>query len=125
VSFPKQVFLTCGSICAVSAYPLATYGTGEVQKAALAGGIIATVNILAGYAAIRYSIGRSMNTFMKYVLGGMGLRLAAMTGALVALVMVYGFHAVALVASLGVFYLAYLVLEIAFIQRSLGMRQDG
>ena len=47
------VFLTCGSICAVSAYPLATYGNGEVTKAALAGGIIATLNILAGYATIR------------------------------------------------------------------------
>jgi hypothetical protein len=125
VSFPKQVFLTGGSICALSAYPLAAYASGEVQKAALAGGIIATLNILAGYAAITYSVGRSMNTFMKFVLGGMGLRLAAMTGLLVVLVGVFGFHAAALVASLGVFYLAYLVLEIVFIQQKLGARQDG
>jgi len=125
VSFPKQVLLTCGSICAVSAYPLATYGTGEVQKAALAGGIIATLNILAGYAAIRYSIGRSMNTFMKYVLGGMGVRLAVMTGMLIALVMYFGYHAGALVVSLGIFYVAYLVLEIVFIQPTLAMSQDG
>ncbi len=125
MSFPKQVFLTCGSICAVSAYPLATYGNGEVTKAALAGGIIATLNILAGYAAIQYSVGRSMNTFMKFVLGGMGVRLAAMAGVLVLLTMVFGFHPAALVASLGVFYVAYLVLEIFFIQKKLGMRQDG
>jgi len=125
VSFPKQVFLTCGSICAVSAYPLAAWGNGEVQKAALAGGVIATLNILAGYAAIRYSVGRSMSTFMKYVLGGMGIRLVVMTGALAALVMGFGYHAAALVASLGIFYAAYLVLEIIFIQKNLGLRQDN
>jgi len=125
VSFPKQVFLTCGSICAASAYPLAAWGNGDVRKAAVAGAVIATLNILAGYAAIRYSVGRSMGTFMKYVLGGMGVRLAAMTGALAALVMGFGYHAAALVTSLGIFYAAYLVLEIIFIQKHLTLRQDN
>lgn len=125
MSFPKQVIITCGAICAISAYPLVEYGSDDVQKAALAGGIIATLNILAGYAAIQYSVDRSMNTFMKYVLGGMGLRLALMAGLLVVLIGFFGYHPAALVASLGVFYIAYLVLEVIFIQTKLGLRQGG
>jgi len=124
VSFPKQVFLTGGSICALSAYPLMTYGSADMQRAVLAGGVIATINILAGYAAIRRSAHRSMTTFMKYVFGGMGLRILVITGVLAALIGLLGFHAVALVASLGVFYIAYQVLEIAYIHKTLGARQD-
>jgi len=125
VSFPKQVFLTCGAICAFAAYPLIKYGSGEVLRAVIAGGIIATLNILAGYAAIEYSVNKSMNTFMKFVFGGMGVRLAVMTGLLVALIRLFGFHAAALIASLAVFYIAYLGLEIVFIQKKLGLRQGG
>ena len=125
MSFPKQVFLTCGAICAFAAYPLIKYGSGEVLRAVIAGGIIATLNILAGYAAIEYSVNKSMNTFMKFVFGGMGVRLAVMTGLLVALIRLFGFHAAALIASLAVFYIAYLGLEIVFIQKKLGLRQGG
>jgi len=70
-------------------------------------------------------VNKSMNTFMKFVFGGMGVRLAVMTGLLVALIRLFGFHAAALIASLAVFYIAYLGLEIVFIQKKLGLRQGG
>jgi hypothetical protein len=95
-----------------------------VVSAAIAGGVMATLNVLAGYAAIAYSLGKSMNTFMKYVLGGMGVRLFAMAGLLLLLTRVFGFHATALVASLGVYYLAYLAIEVLFIQKQLNVRQS-
>ena len=86
---------------------------------------MATVNVLAGYAAIEYSVGRSMNTFMKFVLGGMGVRLVVMAGVLLLLIRVFGFHPTVLVASLGVFYVAYLALEVLFIQKKLNVRQSS
>jgi hypothetical protein len=112
-------------IIAAGAWPLAAWGTPEAVKAAAAGCLIATLNVLAGYAAIEHSAGKSMATFMKFVLGGMGIRLAAMAGLLLLLITVFGFDAGALVAALGIFYLAYLILEVAFIQRKMNVRQSG
>jgi Ca2+/H+ antiporter len=102
VSFTKQVFVTGAAITAAGAYPLAAWGSPEVVNAAIAGGVMATLNVLAGYAAIARSLGESMNTFMKFVLGGMGVRLFAMAAVLLLLTRVFGFHATALVASLGI-----------------------
>ena len=113
------------AIGAAGMYPLMAWATPEVVSAAVAGGVMATLNSLAGYAAIEYSVGKSMNTFMKFVLGGMGVRLFAMAGVLLLLIRVFGFHATALVASLGVFYLAYLTLEVVFIQKKLNIRQSS
>jgi hypothetical protein len=112
-------------ICAAGSYPLITWASPGVVKSAVAGGVIATVNILAGYATIEYSVGKSMNTFMKFVFGGMGVRLFVMAGLLLVLTRVFGFQDTALVVSLGVFYLPYLVLELVFIQRKLNVRQSS
>jgi hypothetical protein len=124
VSFPKQVFITMAVITAAGAYPVARWGSPGVAEAAAAGAILATVNVLAGYVAISRSLGQSIHTFMKYVMGGMGLRLFAMAGILLLLTRGFGFHATALVASLGIYYLAYLVLEVLFIQSELNVRQN-
>lgn len=112
------------AIAAAGAWPLAAWGTPDVIAAATAGGAMATLNVLAGYAAIAHSLGKSMNTFLKFVLGGMGIRLFGMAGLLLLLTKVFGFHATALVASLGVFYLAYLALEVMYIQKQLNVRQS-
>ena len=112
-------------ISAAGSYPLAAWGPPGTFGAAIAGGIMATANVLAGYAAIEYSVGRSMNTFMKFVLGGMGVRLVVMAGLLLLLIRVFGFNPTVLVASLGVFYVAYLALEVLFIQKKLNVRQSS
>lgn len=125
MSFPKQVFVTMAAISAAGAWPLAAWGTPEVVTAAAAGGAMATANVLAGYAAIRRSVGKPMTTFLKYILGGMGIRLLALTGLLLLLTKVAGLPPVALVASLGVFYAAYLALEVIYIQQQLSIRQSS
>lgn len=112
------------AITAAGTYPVLRWGSPEVVEAAVAGAVLATLNVLAGYAAIARSLGRSMNTFMKYVLGGMGLRLFVMAGILLLLTRGFGFHATALVASLGVYYLAYLAIEVLYIQTELNVRQN-
>ncbi len=118
-SFPKQVLLTLLLVGVLAGYPLAHYGSDEITKAAIAGGLLATVNVLLGYAAIEYSSGKSMTTFFKYVIGGMGVRMFGLALLLLLLIKVYEFHIVALVASMGVFYVIFLILELLFIQRKI------
>lgn len=113
------------AISAAGSWPLTAWAGPGAVSAAVAGCVLATVNVLAGYAAIEYSAGKSMNTFMKFVLGGMGIRLFAMAGALLVLTRVFGLDAVTLVASLGVYYAAYLALEVLFIQKTLNLRQSS
>lgn len=124
-TFPGQVALTLLAITAAGFYPVTVYGSEEVFRAAVAGAVMATCNVLAGYASIRYSVGKSLTTFLKFVLGGMGIRLAVLAGVLVVLIRSFGFHPVALVSSLGVFYVAYLTIEVLFIQKHLSIRQSN
>ena len=124
MSFPKQVFVTMAVITAAGAYPVLRWGTTEAVEASILGAVLATVNVLAGYAAVAKSLGKPMGVFLKYVFGGMGLRLFALAGILLLLTRGFGVHAVALVASLGVYYLAYLTLEVLYIHHQLNARQN-
>jgi hypothetical protein len=47
-----------------------------------------------------------------------------MAGILLLLTRGFGFHVLALVTSLGIYYLAYLALEVIFIQTQLNVRQS-
>jgi len=123
-AFPRQILLSLGVIAIFGSYPLFTYGSHDIIVAAVAGAVLATVNVLAGYVAIEYSFDKSVTTFFKYVLGGMGVRLLLMTLVLVLLIRILQFHAGALVVSLGIFYVVYLVLEILHIQKKVGIRQQ-
>ena len=112
------VIVTC-----LAAYPLMKYASIEFITAAIVGSVLTTANVLLGYAAIQYSFDKSMMTFLKYVLGGMGLRLIVMAGLLVLLIKVFYVHVVGLIASMGVFYVIFLTLEVLFIQRKVGLKQ--
>ena len=124
-SFPRQVFYALGGIACLSAYPLMTYASGEITKSALIGAFLSTLNVLIGYAAIEYSFGKSTTTFFKYVLGGMGVRMLVMAVLLVLLIKVFQLHAAALVSSMGIFYVVYLTMEILFIQKRIGIKQQN
>jgi hypothetical protein len=116
-AFPKQVFIALATVALIAAYPLVQYGTPEVLSAASAGAVLATLNVLAGFASIEYSRGKSTTVFFKAVLGGMGLRLLVMALVLVVLMKFLRFHALALVGSLGVLYMVFLALEVLYIQK--------
>ena len=124
-SFPKRVFLSLIVLGGIGSYPLMKYASPETMTPIIAGAIIATINVLLGYAAIEYSFGKSTTIFFKYVLGGMGIRFAVMAGVLVLLIKVYEYPAGALVGSLGVFYTLFLVLEVIFIQKKINFRQQS
>jgi hypothetical protein len=121
-SFPRQVVVTLLAAAFCGSYPLIRYGTAEIVKAVVAGAALTTVNVLAGYAAIEYSHGKSATTFLAVVLGGMGVRMLFLAGFLVALVRLFGFQVDALIWSIVSFYVVFLVLELMFIQKKFGHR---
>ncbi len=115
--FPLQVLLVLLVPGGVAAWLLAIYGSEEMLIAAAAGALLSTLNVLAGFLTIEYAFEKSYTTFLKSVLGGMGIRMALMIGALLVLIRFVQLHAVALTLSVLGFYLVYLVLEILFLQR--------
>jgi hypothetical protein len=124
-SFPRRVLLVLLVAAGLSAYPLAAAGDRSVVTAAIAGAILATVNVLLGYAAIEVSFDKSTATFFRYVLGGMGLRMFLMAGILVVLIKVLEFPTVPLIASMGILYVIFLTMEILYIQNKIEKRQQG
>lgn len=115
--FPSQVAVTLVTVSALAAYPLLRYGSADVIAAVAAGAFLSTLHVLLGFLTIEYAFDKSYTVFLKAVLGGMGLRLILLVGALLVLILVAGMHAVALTVSVMVLYLIYLILEIFFLQR--------
>ncbi len=122
MAFPRNVALVFLVVGGVMAYPLARFASREVLVGALAGGLLSTINVLLGFLAIEYSFERSYTTFLKTVLGGMVVRMMAMLGTMVALILIVRVHAGALTVSMLGFYLIYLVMEVVFIQKKVLVR---
>ncbi len=122
--FPRRILIAIVVLALLSAYPLWAFGSAEILRAVTAGALIATVNVLLGYCAIEYSLVKSTATFFKVVLGGMGIRMLLMAGALVILIKVYNYHVAALVGSLGIFYMVFLILEVLDINRKITIKQQ-
>ena len=122
VSFLRNLLGVFSMIVILAAYPLVTYGTHEIIVACLGGAAISYANAIAGYFAIEYAFDRSFTTFMKAVLGGMGIRMLVSAIVLVVLITVAHMHVTALITSLMVFYAVNLTLEIVFLQKKMDMR---
>jgi hypothetical protein len=103
-------------------YPLLTMAPREVGVAVLLGALLSTVNTLLGYLAIEYSLNRSYTTFIKVVLGGMVARMLLTLAVMLALILVWAVHGVALMVSMFGFYCVYLVLEVIYIQKKVVVR---
>lgn len=124
-NFPAQVVVILLCALALLAYPLTAFASREDRTAVAAGAALSTVNVMLGYWAIRYSFDRSHTTFLKAVLGGMGLRLLFMLGAFTAMITGFGLRPVPLTVSLLGFYAVFMVLEIVYIQRRMTIRNQG
>jgi hypothetical protein len=122
-SFPKRVLLTLAVIIAVGSYPLLVYAPPEVVAGVIAGCVISILNVLLGYMAIEYSFDKSNNTFLKAVLGGMGIRLVGTLVAVLVLIEVFDFHIVSLVTSLLGFYFLFMLYEIFYYNKILSLRK--
>lgn len=115
--FPLHLAVTFVAGLALAALPLALIGSGDIVLAVITGAVISTANALAGFFAIEYSFEKSYTTFLKAVLGGMGIRMVLTLGLIVVLIVFAGMHTVGLVVSVLGYHALYLVLEILYIQK--------
>jgi len=121
--FPKRVLLICAVLVALGIYPLLTYGTPEIMAGVIAGSVLAILNVLFSYFSIEYAQGKSNKTFLKAVLGGMGIRLVASLTAVLVLVRVFDFHIVSLVSSFLFLYFLFMFPIILVYNKKLSMRK--
>ncbi len=114
-SLPKQVIAILVLAAIGGVYPMAVHTSRETNIALITGTLMSTANVLLGYAAIEYSIGKSYTTFFKVVLGGMVIRMAVLLGGFFICIKVFRLPIIPLSASLLSFYGLYLILEVIFI----------
>ena len=123
--FPLQVAAALLVLALVAAYPLLRYGNEAVIFAVLAGAALSTVNVLAGFLTIEFAFDRSYTTFLKAVLGGMGIRMALMLGALLVCILGFRLHTLAVTIGMMVPYSVFLVLEILYLQKKVQVKHQG
>lgn len=125
VHFPRWVIVTLLLVAGAAAYPLLAWGTREIYWGVGAGALLSTANVLVGYWTIERTFRRSHTTFMKAVIGGMGLRMAGMLGAMLLCLAVWKLHTIAFTASLLGLYTVFLVLEILYLQNKVSTQHAG
>lgn len=124
-TFLRWWIWTLVAVTALAAYPLARYASSDVITAVLLGAALSVVNALAGYLALEYAFDKSYSTFLKYVLGGMGLRLTFLLGVMVVLIVLVKVHPVALTISTVTLYMVFLILEIVYLQYKVAVSKRG
>ena len=107
---------------AASAYPLLTFSSRDVVVAAAVGCLLSVLNALAGSLTVEYAFDKSYGTFVKAVLGGMGVRMVVLLGMFYVFIKVFKLHTIALTLSLLGFYIIFLTLEVLCIQRKVEVR---
>jgi hypothetical protein len=123
--FALQVTIAFVVIALIAVWPMMRYASPDVLIAAVTGAMLSTLNVLVGFLAIHRTFHRSYTTFLKAVLGGMGIRMAIMLGLLLVLILVAHMHAVALTVALVGYSMIYLILEIFALQTMMEAKNQG
>jgi hypothetical protein len=121
-AFLRVVIVVFAGIAVFSWYPLSKYATPEVVSSILAAAALSIFHLASGYWAIEYSFDKSPTTFLKVVLGSMGIRLVLMSGVFVVLIKVYDMRVLPLMLSLLFFYGVNLSLEIYYLQKKVKLK---
>ena len=123
--FPARVAIIFSVGLVIALVVLVMLGEQEFVVPVIVGAVLSTINVLAGFFALEYSLERSYTTMLKAVLGGMGVRLVLMLGILVLLIKAFGLHPVSLVVSLLSYYVVYLALEVLYIQERISHKSKS
>lgn len=123
--FLTTVILAYAGITAALILALGMFAAPGQRSSAGAAAAVSFVNFILGFLAIEYSFERSHTTFLKIVLAGMMIRLLAMTGAVVVLIEVYEFDALALMLTLLGYYVVNLTFEVIFLQKKVSLKKPS
>jgi len=104
-------------------FAAANFLSAEIGRSVFVGGVMCFAHIAAGFVILELSFHSTPTSFLKRVLGGMGLRLAAMLAVLVALLKTQAFHTTALMLGLLAWYGLGLVFEVAMLNKKVTMKQ--
>jgi hypothetical protein len=124
----KYTTIVLGVVAAAYAVavPLVLRGLGAPARAAVAyGTALAVLNTLAAHGLVVWSEGRSVQAFLRAVLGGMLGRLVLMLAAVVAGVLVLGLPKVPLALALLSFFVVFLVMELSILHKRTGSTAAG
>ncbi len=122
-TFPMRIGLVLLIAALLSIYPLYRLGDREVTAGFIAGALISFLNVLGGYISIEYAFEKPSVTFLKVILGGMGIRLLLIAAVVVVLIKFFHFHVYSLTASLFFFYFLFVILEIMFVNKKTSVKK--
>jgi len=125
VSLARYALIVLAIVSSSLLIVIAAFGNaldGEARAAAFFGGTLAALNTLLAFFLVSWSEKRSTNVFLGTVLGGMVGRMALMLGALFAAVLYLGLPKLPLTVSLLSYFVLFLVLELAFINKKTSVR---
>lgn len=95
----------------------------QTQRSVLAGGTICLLHTLVGSLLLDWATGRPPISFLKRILGGMGVRLLVMLALVVILLKVHAFQPASLMLSLLGWYIVALIFEVAALQNRVSKQQ--
>ena len=124
-AFLRFVGLYALTLAAISYFPLSSMVSPEALRSFIAAALMSLLHVLFGYATIEYSYTKKSTTIIKYVLGGMVIRLFLMAGLLLVLLKYYKHDPFSLMMSMLVLYVVNLALEISFLQRKVSLKNNG
>ncbi len=120
--FLRVILIQAVLLAVVILLPVRIYATPDVFLAVVASGIIAVANMGLGLLGFEIGFDKSNTIFLSTVFGSMAFRMVLIMMALTILLL-EGFHALALSLSLMCFYLLTLVAEIMYALRVLAGRK--
>ena len=124
-TFLKWVGVYAVVVAGLIYYPISDLVDDEALRSIEAGGWMSLFYILFGYIAVELGYTKTNTTFLKIVLGGMVVRLFAMTGIVLVLLGVYQYDAFSLMMSLMAYYVINLVLEIYLLQKKVSVKNQS
>ena len=89
----------------------------------LSAGILAVLYVLSGFLMISWAFTKPMKMFMSVVLGGIGIRLILTAIALVLVIKVFAMNISIFLATFGVLYFLFQIVEIYFINKEINNRK--
>ena len=96
----------------------------QTQRSLLASGTMCLLHALVGTLLLDLAAGRSPISFLKRVLGGMGIRLVVMLLLVIVLLKVHAFEASSLMLGLLGWYAVALVFEVTALQKRVMLQQN-
>lgn len=123
IYFIKQIFIWSFPLL-IGLLVLGVIFYGEsVITGILWGYLLGLINIITGYLSIELSAEKSINTFFKYLIVGMFIRIFLLLMIIIILVKISGINVYTLIFSLFLFYIINLILEINYINNRFKKRK--